>query len=138
MGNGAGNLYFGMGGGWSQQLYFNGKIDDIGIWNRALTPCEITQLYNATVFNTPTITATNSTTLCSGNTTTLTSTVGSYTWSNGANTQSITVSNAGSYSVLVTNGFCTGNASPIIVTVNPSPTVTVKIMALFAMAHHLQ
>jgi hypothetical protein len=27
--------------------YFNGKLDDIGIWNRALTPQEITNLYNA-------------------------------------------------------------------------------------------
>jgi hypothetical protein len=26
--------------------YFNGKIDDIGIWNRALTVDEVTQLYN--------------------------------------------------------------------------------------------
>ncbi len=26
---------------------FVGAIDDIGIWSRALTPCEITQLYNA-------------------------------------------------------------------------------------------
>jgi hypothetical protein len=32
----------GDGGEW-----FNGKIDDIGIWNRALTPQEITNLYNA-------------------------------------------------------------------------------------------
>ena len=24
--------------------YFNGKIDDIGIWRRALTPCEVTEL----------------------------------------------------------------------------------------------
>jgi hypothetical protein len=41
------NLYFG-----ADKLnaalwrYFNGKIDDIGIWNRALTPSEVTQLYN--------------------------------------------------------------------------------------------
>ena len=27
-------------------FYFNGKIDDIGIWNRALTQQEITQLFN--------------------------------------------------------------------------------------------
>jgi hypothetical protein len=27
--------------------FFNGKIDDIGIWNRALTPQEVTNLYNA-------------------------------------------------------------------------------------------
>lgn len=28
-------------------LFFNGKIDDLGIWNRALTACEIADLYNA-------------------------------------------------------------------------------------------
>ena len=27
--------------------YFGGRIDDIGIWNRALTECEIADLYNA-------------------------------------------------------------------------------------------
>ena len=27
------------------QYHFNGKLDDIGIWNRALTECEITELY---------------------------------------------------------------------------------------------
>lgn len=31
---------------YASNFYFNGKIDDIGIWNRALTPQEITQLYN--------------------------------------------------------------------------------------------
>ncbi|MFZ4800214.1 MAG: LamG-like jellyroll fold domain-containing protein [Bacteroidia bacterium] len=47
-GNGAGNLYFGMGGGWNQQIYYNGLIDDIGFWNRALTQTEITALYLGT------------------------------------------------------------------------------------------
>jgi hypothetical protein len=28
---------------------FNGQLDDIGIWNRALSQCEITDLYNAVV-----------------------------------------------------------------------------------------
>jgi len=27
--------------------YFNGKIDELGIWNRALTPTEVTELYNS-------------------------------------------------------------------------------------------
>jgi hypothetical protein len=36
-------LRFGLG---AQGESFIGKIDDIGIWNRALTPSEITQLYN--------------------------------------------------------------------------------------------
>ncbi len=31
---------------YASYFYFNGKIDDIGIWNRALTQEEITQLYN--------------------------------------------------------------------------------------------
>ncbi len=30
---------------YASNFYFNGKIDDIGIWNRALTEQEITQLY---------------------------------------------------------------------------------------------
>jgi hypothetical protein len=39
------NLYFGVSQ-WSSSYYFNGKLDDIGIWNRALSPQEITDLYN--------------------------------------------------------------------------------------------
>ena len=33
-------------GGSSNDAYYSGKIDDIGIWNRALTQQEITNLYN--------------------------------------------------------------------------------------------
>ena len=36
-------LYIGKGGGTN---YFTGSVDDIGIWNRALTQAEITGLYN--------------------------------------------------------------------------------------------
>jgi len=32
--------------GWSNSNFFKGKIDDIGIWNRALTPQEIKTIYN--------------------------------------------------------------------------------------------
>ena len=39
------NLYFGVDI-FSVAEYFNGKIDDIGIWNRAITQQEITDLYN--------------------------------------------------------------------------------------------
>jgi hypothetical protein len=39
-----------IGRNWSSFTdYFNGKIDDIGIWNRALTQQEITNLYNASL-----------------------------------------------------------------------------------------
>jgi hypothetical protein len=37
----------------SEQFY--GNIDDIGIWNRALTSCEITQLYNGGLQNNPSV-----------------------------------------------------------------------------------
>jgi hypothetical protein len=50
IGNGA--LYFGgtfsNTNGWAQSSV-NGKLDDIGIWNRALTQQEITDLYNANI-----------------------------------------------------------------------------------------
>jgi gliding motility-associated-like protein len=51
----------------------------------------------------------------------------SYLWSNGETTQSITVSTAGTYSVVVTdaNG-CSGESNPVAVTVyeNPVPVIT--------------
>ena len=37
--------------GSSNQHFFNGKLDEIGIWNRALTPTEITKLYNQEQYN---------------------------------------------------------------------------------------
>jgi hypothetical protein len=49
-----GVLYFG-----GDSFKYNGKLDDIGIWNRALTPNEITGLYNANLcFQTITVTDT--------------------------------------------------------------------------------
>ena len=42
------NLYFGCDNGLGTlNRFLNGKLDDIGIWNRALTECEIADLYNA-------------------------------------------------------------------------------------------
>jgi len=34
-------------GGASYNYFFKGKIDEVGIWNRALSPTEITKLYNS-------------------------------------------------------------------------------------------
>jgi uncharacterized protein (TIGR02145 family) len=51
----------------SAKTFFNGNLDDIGIWNRALTPQEISNLYNAGPFS-----ATSSNTaICDGQSTTL-------------------------------------------------------------------
>jgi large repetitive protein len=90
------------------------------------TSAPVTVMVNTTP--SPTVTAGGPTTFCSGGSVTLTSSAASgNTWSTGAGTQSITVTNSGSYSVSVTdaNG-CTGSSSPVMVTVNttPSPAVT--------------
>src|ERR1035437_7559358 len=74
---------------------------------------------------TPTITPGGPTTFCTGGSVTLTSSAGiSYLWSNGANTSSITVTTAGSYTVRVTNGSgCQSVASvATIITVNSLPS----------------
>ena len=44
-GTNTGNLFFGCFH--NLTAHYNGKLDDIGIWNRALTNCEIIDLYNA-------------------------------------------------------------------------------------------
>jgi hypothetical protein len=73
----------------------------------------------------PTISASGSTTFCTGGSVTLTASAGtSYLWSTGATTQSITASASGSYSVTVTSASGTGTSAPTVVTVNPLPTVT--------------
>jgi large repetitive protein len=76
---------------------------------------------------TATIAASGATTFCAGGSVTLTASAGaSYAWSNGASTQSIIVSDAGSYSVTVTNANgCSATSAATAVTVNPLPTPTI-------------
>ncbi|MEZ0608491.1 T9SS type A sorting domain-containing protein [Fibrella sp. WM1] len=73
----------------------------------------------------PTITADRSTTICQGESVALSSTSSNrYNWSNGQGDQRINVTQAGSYSLTVTdqNG-CTSPASAaVVVTVNPVPS----------------
>ncbi|MEJ6584044.1 MAG: M43 family zinc metalloprotease [Crocinitomicaceae bacterium] len=73
----------------------------------------------------PAISAGGATTFCSGSNIVLTSSATSNNlWSNGATTQSITVTTANSYTVTAGNVGCSATSSPILVTVNPLPTVT--------------
>jgi gliding motility-associated-like protein len=70
----------------------------------------------------PTITAGGPTTFCTGGSVTLTSSAATgNTWSNGATTQSITVTNSGSYTVTVLSGACSATSAATVVTVNPTP-----------------
>lgn len=90
--------------------------------------CEATSsAINVNVSNAPqpTIQVIGSTELCEGESVELTaSTADSYTWSNGATTQAITVSTAGTYHVTTTNADAcdgVGQSSDIVVTVSPQP-----------------
>lgn len=72
-----------------------------------------------------TITASGPLTFCQGGSLTLTTgTGGTYSWSNGATAQVITVTTAGTYAVTVTNpGNCTASDT-VTVSVNPAPSAT--------------
>jgi hypothetical protein len=76
----------------------------------------------------PVISASGPTSFCNGSSVTLTSSIGgSYLWSNGATTSSITVTATGSYKVTTTNNGCVATSSAVNVTsssVAPTPTVT--------------
>ncbi|MDP5041971.1 MAG: T9SS type A sorting domain-containing protein [Crocinitomicaceae bacterium] len=91
--------------------------------------CSATSAPLAVVVNalpTPTIAASGATTLCAGATVVLTaSPASSYLWSNGANTQSITVNAAGSYGLSVTANGCSASATPAVVTMAPSPNAVI-------------
>ncbi len=78
---------------------------------------------------TPVVTASGPTTFCTGGSVTLTAPASaSYLWSNGATTQSITVTASGSYGVTVSSpSGCSASSAPVSVTVNPlppAPTIT--------------
>jgi len=91
--------------------------------------CRSTSPIQRVTVNAPpaTITASGPTTFCAGGSVTLSAPAGyTYAWSNGATTQSILVSDAGSFSVAVTdtNG-CTATSAATSVTVNPLPQATI-------------
>lgn len=66
------------------------------------------------------------TTFCQGGSVMLTASSGtSYLWSNGATTQSITVTATGNYTCAVNTATCTSTTPAITVTVNPKPAASV-------------
>ena len=106
-------------------FYFLGQLDDIGIWNRALTSCEINQLYTASTIS---VVASNSL-ICAGQNATISvSGANSYTWSNSSNSSSIVVSPSltSTYSVAGTTSASCTSTSAITLSVNPNPTITVN------------
>ncbi len=97
---------------------FNGKIDDIGIWNRSLTTCEIQALYSGslnTIFNSSLIT--QDTIKACGDSVLVSATSGmnTYNWSNGKTTASFFAKSTGWYKITATNiAGCSGMDSVFV------------------------
>lgn len=100
---------------------FNGKLDDIMIYNRALSACEVSQLFNSSSSSFPPLQQIDfnpfpdTTSIC-GSAITLDAGAGftSYFWSDGSVTQSIAPTTSGIYKVTVTNDGCTATDSSYV------------------------
>ena len=104
--------------------FFKGNIDDIGIWNRALTACEIKKLYNS---GSGLTLSTSSSTICLGESKVLSASgATNYLWSNGATTSSITVTPTVTSVYTVTTTYSVGctDMRTVNVTVNPCTGIT--------------
>jgi hypothetical protein len=82
--------------------FHNGNIDDIGIWNRALTQQEITDLFNAVNCNNNTTISPQTNSLTTGSTASFTAITSdpnpSYVWQSDFGQGYVTLNNFGSYS----------------------------------------
>jgi len=118
-------LFFGSGA----LLYgnFYGKLDDIGIWNRVLSPCEIQDLYHAHL-GSQAISAGADQSICSGDQVTLSGAGGSnYQWNNNVvNGQAFTPNQTANYVVngIDANGCSGTDTVTIAVLPNTSSTLT--------------
>lgn len=104
--------------------YTDGKIDDFGMWNRALTACEVTALYNAQLFS-----AGPDQTICAGTQITLTASGGAnYVWSNGVqNGVPIIPSGDQVYTVTSTSGSGCVATDQVFINVYPLPTINAGV-----------
>lgn len=121
-----GNLWFGRGktgvSAPGSDMFFVGKIDDVGIWNRALTICEIQDLFHTKLNSVP-VSAGNDKSICQGGLITL-SGVGAiaYSWNNGvSNGVSFNPTSTDYYVVTGTDSFgCIGMDTVQILVLNNS------------------
>ena len=135
--NSNGQLYFGHSKSGTSQ-FLNGKLDDIGFWNRALTQSEISALYSAQSSTPCTATIiTQDTTICAGASVTLrapaltTTTVPSAgNCSNGIGTweQLFTSAQLSGYSINRTNGYAFDTATGIYYSVSGATTLKVDLV----------
>jgi len=99
----------------TSQTYFNGKLDDFGVWRRSLTDCEISQLYSSGVSQVSA--SSNSSLICVGQSATITATgANSYTWNPGNLTGSTVIVSptvTTTYTITGTNSITTCNSNTV-------------------------
>lgn len=114
------------GGGGIYDQFYNGSLDDIGIWNRALTPCEIQALYNSGVGGTTV--ASSASYICEGSSVSLTASgPATYSWMPGnltGDSLSVTPVVTTTYTVTGTDSAGCTSIDSVTVTVNPLPQVS--------------
>ena len=112
-------IYFGRHVDATYSYFVNGQLDDVGIWNRALTTCEVTNLYS-----TPVVSAGPDLSVCQGLPVTLTASgATSYSWNNSViNGQAFTPTTTQNYVVTGTINGCT-LTDTVKVTINPTPII---------------
>jgi len=117
-------------GYWS---HTDGKIDDIGIWNRALTECEIQDLYHAQLNSASmNISAGADQSICSGDQVTLSGAGGSaYQWNNNVQDgQAFTPSQSANYVLNGTDSLGCSGMDTVVVTVLETAASTLTQTAL--------
>ena len=112
----------------SEQFY--GLIDDIGIWNRALTECEIAALYAAESNTTVSVSAGADLSICLGDSIVLSASGGdsSYTWSNGIEDGVAFVPDSSSYfTVEGSLGACTSTDTVFVEVLQPTTGMDTQV-----------
>ena len=112
-------------------LYFNGSLDDIGIWNRALTACEIQDLYHAQL-GSQAISAGADQSICAGDNVTLSGAGGSnYQWNNNVvDGQAFTPNQSANYVLNGTDSLGCQGTDTVVVTVLENAVSTLTQTAL--------
>ncbi|MFN8145193.1 MAG: choice-of-anchor V domain-containing protein [Bacteroidia bacterium] len=122
----AGSSYLWSPGGATTQsiTVTNSGSYTVTVTSGSCTATSVATVVTVSNTSTPTITASGPTSFCQGGSVDLTASAGtSYLWSpGGATTQTITVTNSGSYTVTVTSGTCTGTSAATVVTVSNTST----------------
>jgi len=111
--------------------FFSGKMDDFGLWNRALTECEIAALYAAESNTTVSVSAGADLSICSGDSIVLSASGGNstYTWSNGIEDGVAFVPDSSSYfTVEGSLGACTSTDTVFVEVLQPTAGMDTQVV----------